>query len=78
MAEDLLVRCPEGVTVSLHLFIRSDAEDLDIEYTVGGLAVLPNKFEELVDVSKLKLPPLATDWRVMTRAEIADYKARAS
>jgi hypothetical protein len=74
--DDTLVTLPEGVEVSLHLFIRSDKEDMDMEFTVSGLTLLPNKFLDMVNLSKLKLPPIADDWRVMTREEVKGYKER--
>jgi len=80
-----LDRLPEGCECRLDFYLVSDAADVEIRVGLGGMTLIP-EFED-VDPEPLKLiaslgtatEPLtgvATDWRFMRRAEIADYKRR--
>jgi hypothetical protein len=73
----------EGVEFSVTTYVRSDSTNLDIVHVNDGLTSLP--LSDVVDVSDAtervkawnngRLPLGATDWRFMTRAEIAEHKA---
>src|SRR5271154_6236180 len=73
----------EGVEFTVTTYIRSDSTPLEIVNVRDGLTSLPlSEMRDAVDANALvaawndgKLPLGATDWRFMTRAEIAELKA---
>jgi hypothetical protein len=75
-------RMPEGVEVDLKVYLSGIVEDVETEIVirVGGLPSFFDSVEETLDVQHIvksyELDKMGTGWRVMTRAEIADYKAR--
>lgn len=77
-----IVRMPEGVELDLKVYLAGliEGEEVEIVVTVGGLPAFTDNVLEHVNLDHLVetqgLADLGTGWRVMTRAEIADYKAR--
>jgi hypothetical protein len=69
------VIAPEGVEFDIAVYVKGDRGLTGI-VRVCGLPVLP-ELREAIDVQGLmsKLPD-GFNWRVMTRAEIAEFKAR--
>jgi hypothetical protein len=73
----------EGVEFTVTIYIRSDSTDLEIVNARDGLTSLPlSDAGGDMDANALvaawndgKVPLGAADWRFMTRAEIAEYKA---
>jgi hypothetical protein len=82
-SESDVLLAPEGVELSITTYVRSDSTNLEIVYVNDGLTSLPlsgvlgaSDATEFVKASSGgKLPLGATDWRFMTRAEIAEHKA---
>lgn len=78
-ADRAVIEAPEGVEIDLVVYLHSDAEGYDLTVAVRGLiglaAFLPT-FDPLALIGKAagQLSHLASDWRVMTREEIATYK----
>jgi hypothetical protein len=72
---------PEGVEFTVTTYVRSDSTDLEIVNVHDGLTLLP--LAEMRDDALAlvagwndgKVPLGATDWRFMTRAEIAEHRA---
>jgi hypothetical protein len=77
-----LIELPEGVEVDLRVYLVGsvDGEDVEVALTVGGLPRLSDQMLPCVAVDTIikayDLDDLGAGWRVMTRAEIADYKRR--
>lgn len=73
----------EGVEFTVTTYVRSDSTNLEIVNVRRGLTSLPlsdvrddMNANALVAAWNDGQPPLgATDWRFMTRAEIAEHKA---
>lgn len=69
---------PDGVTITLNYYLVS-AEGVEARFSVGELLGLPALGPSL-DIPALhkhfNLENMGTDWRVMTREEIADYRRR--
>jgi hypothetical protein len=73
----------EGVEFTVTIYVRSDSTDLAIVNARDGLTSLPlSEMRDDADANALvaawndgKLPLGATDWRFMTRTEIAEHKA---
>ena len=73
----------EGVEFTVTIYIRSNSTDLEIVNARDGLTSLPlSEMRDDMDANALvaawndgKMPLGATDWRFMTRAEIAEHKA---
>jgi hypothetical protein len=81
--EPEVLMASEGVEFSITTYVRSDSTNLEIVHVSDGLTSLPlSNVLEGSDVTEFvkawndgKLPLGATDWRFMTRAEIAEHKA---
>jgi hypothetical protein len=71
----MTVIAPEGVEFDLVVYVKAEG-GLTGVVRLSGLPVLP-ELREAIDVQGLmsKLPD-GFNWRVMTRPEIAAYKAR--
>ena len=75
---DPVINAPEGVEIGFRVFLRSDSSELVASSPWMGLTQM-RQFND-VDVEglirSLGKPDylLLTDWRVMTRKEIADYR----
>lgn len=78
----MLIKLPEGVEIALNLYIVGtiDGEETPTLITVSGLTSFTDTVADNVELSHIiasnKLDEVGSDWRVMTRAEIADYKKR--
>jgi hypothetical protein len=73
-----LIKCPEGIELDLVMFLTSPSTGINIQLALRGLpAITPFSAEPDVEglVRQYKLAKLAPDWRFMTRAEVAAYKA---
>jgi len=74
-----IIHAPEGVEIDLAFYLTSDATGLEMVARIGGLPALTT-FDGKTDANalaeKLSIQSLANDWRLMSRAEIADYKRR--
>lgn len=74
---------PEGVEFTVTTYVRSDSTYLEIVNVRDGLTSLPlSDVRDDMDANALvaawndgKMPLGATDWRFMTRAEIAEHRA---
>lgn len=77
-------RLPEGCECGLAFFVTSDETGLEVKARIDGLPIFPAftaepdavKLLKALSVDVAPLEGLASDWRFMTRAEIADYKRR--
>ena len=71
---------PEGIEADVSLFCTSDAVGLSCELTVKHVTSLasPDRMrEELAKMlSTEEFTKLAHDWRLMTKAEIREYRQR--
>jgi hypothetical protein len=80
--EPKFLEASEGVEFTVTTYIRSDSTDLEIVNARDGLTSLPlSDAGGDIDANALvvawndgKVPLGATDWRFMTRAEIAELK----
>lgn len=73
------LECPEGVEVDVNYYFTSPSTGVDVTVGLKGLEAFSG-FDHpryaSADIAKTMLPQgMATDWRVMTRQEIKDYKA---
>ena len=74
---------PEGVEFTVTTYVRSNSTNLEIVNVRDGLTSLPlSDVRGDMDANALiaawsdgKVPLGATDWRFMTRAEIAEHRA---
>lgn len=66
---------PEGVEMSYDIYCTSDKEDIDIVVSLKGLKVMPDGDVDTKDILKTLPEGISDDWRVMSRAEITEYKA---
>jgi hypothetical protein len=72
---------PEGVEFTITTYVRSDSTDLEMVNVRDGLTLLPlaemrdDAFALVAGWNDGKVPLGATDWRFMTRAEIAEHRA---
>jgi hypothetical protein len=77
-----VIKMPEGVELDLKVYLAGeiDGEEVEIVLTVGGLPAFADSVLERADLAHLVdsqgLDKLGSGWRVMSRAEITDYKAR--
>jgi len=77
-----LIRMPEGVELDLKVYVTGLVEGVEAEIvlTVAGLPAFSDEVNGSLELSRIiesyELDKLGTDWRVMTRAEIADYRKR--
>jgi len=77
-----LIKMPEGVELDLKVYVVGLVENVETEIviTVSGLPVFSDEVRSYVDLDRIiesqRLNELGSDWRVMNRAEIADYKQR--
>lgn len=73
-------KLPEGVEIDIITYVYSPSTDAEVRLRVGGFTSISEDFAKEVDITALKefelLKEIATDWRVMTREEISDYKRR--
>jgi len=75
-------RMPEGVELDLKVYLIGNVtgQETEIVLTVGGLPAFSDSVNESLEldhiVKSYKLDELGDSWRVMTRAEIADYRKR--
>jgi len=75
-------RMPEGVELDLKIYLIGLIENVETEIvvTARGLPSFSDNVREMLDVASIvksyRLDTLGTDWRVMTRSEISDYKIR--
>jgi hypothetical protein len=69
-----VIEAPEGVEFNIVIYLTSDLTGIDITVSLQGLCEMASLKE--VDVVGLcgALPPLASDWRIMTREEIKEFK----
>jgi hypothetical protein len=77
---------PEGCEAKIEFYLASDKADAEVVVGLGGLTAFPDltghdpeplKLVQSVAASvSADLLTIADDWRFMSRAEIADYKAR--
>ena len=78
-----LIKMPEGVELDLKIYLVGQVEDeeMEIVLTLGGMPAFSDDVHKCVELSHIiksyKLNDLGSDWRVMTRDEIKDYKAKA-
>jgi hypothetical protein len=76
--DEPVVNAPEGVELGFRVYLRSDSSELVAVIALDGMTQM-REFND-VDVEglikSLGKPDylLLTDWRVMTRKEIADYR----
>lgn len=74
-----IIQAPEGVEIGLSFYFTSEETGLEVVGNMSGLPALTS-FDGQADAAKLAehfgLNSFADDWRLMTRAEIADYKRR--
>lgn len=74
-----IIEAPEGAEFEVSFFLTSDESGLEIKLALGGMTILVD-FTNKADAGKLaehfNLDGLASDWRLMTRDEISDYKRR--
>lgn len=76
-----MIKMPEGVDLTINVYLTSDSEDLDFVFAVKGLTALTEFKEDLSpqglwnSFNQGEMSPVE-DLRVMTRAEIADYRQR--
>ncbi|OYW67136.1 MAG: hypothetical protein B7Z40_08560 [Bosea sp. 12-68-7] len=73
-----ITEIPEGVEVSATLYLISDSTGMELDATVHGIASMA-VLAERMDAARshiAKLSDKVTDWRLMTREEIADAKRR--
>lgn len=76
-----MIKMPEGVDLTINVYLTSDSEDLDFVFAVNGLTALTEFKGDLSpqglwnSFSQGEMSPVE-DLRVMTRAEIAYYKQR--
>ena len=77
---------PEGVEFDMSIYITSDKSGASTRLAFPGNVKRPppsvpvnvrELIESLAPKSKLQLWAIASDWRVMTRAEITAYKMRS-
>lgn len=77
-----LIKMPEGVEIDLKVYLMGVIEGVETEIvmTVGGLPAFSDDVLDQVDLPRIvksnNLDDLGTDWRIMTRGEISDFKAR--
>lgn len=77
-------RMPEGVELDLKVYLIGVVEQVETEIvlTVGGLPAFADSVNETLELHRIidayNLNELGTDWRVMSRDEIADFKRRES
>lgn len=72
------INTPEGVTLTLNVYLMSE-EELEAKVELSELHQLTGPMNAInVEglVESLKLDAGGSGWRVMTRAEIADYRRR--
>lgn len=73
--ESELLKLPDCCTVDIVTYVTSDSTGLEAAIAIRNLPafVMPTG-----DHSKIleQLPPVADDWRVMTRSEVSDYLKR--
>jgi hypothetical protein len=75
-------KMPEGTELSFLVYLIGTVEgnEVEIVITLSGLTVFTDKVNKDLQIEPIiksyKLDELGTDWRVMTRDEIKDYKAR--
>ncbi|GJD41288.1 hypothetical protein [Methylobacterium bullatum] len=75
---------PEGCECRLDFYLVSDTADVEVVVGLGGMTKVPqvegvDKILAVVrslGVATAPLEGMADDWRLMNRAEIADYKRR--
>lgn len=77
-----MIKLPEGVEVDLKVYLVGMIEENEVEIalTLGGMPAISDSVHEYLDLQSIiasqNLLDLGTDWRVMTRPEISDYKKR--
>jgi hydroxyethylthiazole kinase-like sugar kinase family protein len=77
-----IFRMPEGVELDIKIYLVGlvQNEEAEIVLTVGGLPAFSDSVNETLELPRIieahDLNAFGTDWRVMTRAEIADYRKR--
>jgi hypothetical protein len=64
---------PEGVTLTVNVYLVSDTLDANTVIRIGEFKRLPPFLETLDAAALAKGLPEAADWRVMTREEIVRY-----
>jgi hypothetical protein len=73
----IVLRMPEGVTLSVNAYLRSDKQEIDVKVCTNGLVALTEEqvsnFTAEKFVAYQKLDVVADDWRMMTVAEINQY-----
>jgi len=77
-----VIKLPEGVEYDLKVYLMGVIEGVETEIvvTLGGLPAFSDDVLEQVDLLRLvksqNLDDLGTDWRIMTRDEITEFKVR--
>lgn len=77
-----LIALPEGVELDLKVYVVGMVGSVETEVmiTLGGLPAFADDIKETVELTRIVksqgLDELGTGWRVMSRAEITDYKQR--
>jgi len=80
-----MTKLSEGVEIDIQVYMTSESSGIDIKIGLKGFPVVPEFNENQLDpmsfiksiqksMDTSKLEALATDWRMMTRAEIKEYK----
>jgi hypothetical protein len=72
-----IVQCPEGVEIDFVIYLTSESTGIDVRFALKGMPAFVG-FEKACDPAALEVASgasrFAPDWRMMTRAEIAEYK----
>jgi hypothetical protein len=75
-------KMPDGVEINLIMYVTGivQEEETDITIIISDLTAFSDDIKSSIDLQHIikshNLDTLGTDWRVMTREEIADYKKK--